>query len=84
MVFSGIRVAKDALTQSFPTIEEVRELYRRHVVAVSATIFEDDETLVNEAIGHSHGYSNQGQGFAINGHPGRGGNWHRMGRQRGL
>ncbi|KAK4549741.1 hypothetical protein LTR36_005042 [Oleoguttula mirabilis] len=72
MVFAGISVDTDDPTHAFPPITSSHELFHRHVAAINATVTEDEETLVDETIGHLHGRPGSGRGFALTNGPGRG------------
>ncbi|WPG98550.1 Hypothetical protein R9X50_00134200 [Acrodontium crateriforme] len=82
MKFSGIGVHLTQNTQNlaFPSISSSDELFHRYVSAVNGTVIEDDETLINHPVGHTHAPGSV-QGFTLDNVPGRGGNlWHRMRR----
>ncbi|KAK5134244.1 hypothetical protein LTR08_006787 [Meristemomyces frigidus] len=72
MVFSGISVGNAQSTQDFPPISTSQELFHRHVTATNGTVTDDEETLVDEAVGHVHGSTGSGRGFALSDVPGRG------------
>lgn len=82
MTFAGIRVSTEVNAHYFPPISESHELFHRHVEAVNSTVTEDEETLIDVTIEHTHGRPAGGTGFALTNVPGRGGAWHGMGRQR--
>ena len=73
MVFSGLSVTDAYGTRGFPTISGIRELFHRHVAASNGTVTDDEETLIEEAISHTHGRPVYGGEFASSDVPGRGG-----------
>ncbi|KAK5127571.1 hypothetical protein LTR85_006911 [Meristemomyces frigidus] len=72
MVFSGISVDVDKDPQAFPPITGTYELFHRLVAATNATVTEDEETVVDQAVGHVHGGSGNGRDYALSKVPGRG------------
>lgn len=81
MTFSGLEVDTLQSTASFPNAKASIELYHRHVSAVNFTVVEDEETLVDTSIVHSHLDLDNGHGFAAPGIKatlGRGPNGHRL------
>lgn len=74
--FDGVTVGGSAGDDGYPDISGRRELFHRYVQAVNGSVTQDDETLLGESIGHTHGRSAGGQGFSLSGVPGRGARWH--------
>ncbi|GAB7356322.1 hypothetical protein MBLNU459_g7118t2 [Dothideomycetes sp. NU459] len=67
MVFSGLEIGSSKDAAGFPSITSNYELFHRYVEAVNGTVVEDEETLVDSAIHHSHLGLDSSLGFAAGG-----------------
>jgi hypothetical protein len=82
MIFSGIQVSQDQ--GYFPAVTASDELFKRHVLAVNATVVQDQETLIGSTIEHAHGpeLPDNDKNYAVSHVPGRGGHWHALKRRK--
>lgn len=67
MVFAGISVGGTKNAEGFPAITGSTELFHRYVVAVNSTVVEDEETLVETSIPHTHINLGSVKGYAVPG-----------------